>query len=183
MPDAFFQAHYYTPPRIFGRRLLPFSVSHYYLLSTLGNAWLYGEGKRAELFAAVLICSQTDAQNRLALFGGRLSVWRTAAWIWLWRKASLDVAGASFRQYIEDSTRTPDRWESDGDKSGARQAVPFAYYMIKSLCEYYGYNEREAWDVAIAKARALYDTVAESMGDDKLITASEQRAIEEARAG
>lgn len=177
MPSAFFQAAFCQPPRVLGVQLRPLSLGHILLLEGLGNAFILRRtGTRAELFAAVLVCSRTMAENGRVLFGGRLPMWRLVWWAIRWPEHRIGPERDAFVRYLQDFTTVPEHWESDSDGKGFR--APWQYHFVMVLSQHFGMSWDEAWNAPVALARCCYDTWAESQGDKSLISPDEQRDIE-----
>lgn len=175
MQDAFFQAAYCQPPKVLGRQLRPFSLSHAYLLRGLGNGFVEkGEGTRAELFTAALICSRTHEANARALFGGRQSSFWLTVWAAQWHGSRIAREREQFLAYLSDYLTTPEHWE-DGDGSTFR--APWPFHFVHVLTRYYGCTLGQAWDMPVALARCYYDTWAEVEGDKTLVTEREHDII------
>jgi len=174
--NPFFQAAYCQPPRVLGVQLRPFSLGHLLLLEGLGNPFVaWGTGSRAELFAAVLVCSHTMAENGRVLFGGRLPLWRLIWWALRWPERRIGPERDAFVRYLADYTATPEHWESESDGKGFR--APWQYHFVLVLCREFGMGWAEAWNAPVALARCCYDTWAETQGDKSLISPEEQDGI------
>ena len=177
MPDAFFQAAFCQAPKIAGRQLLPFSLSHVMLLRGLGNGFATrGDGTRSELLTALLVCSRTHKQNARALFGQKQSILSLIAWAARWPDSRLEPERVAFQAYLSDYLTTPEHWE-DGSASGGFLA-PWPYHFVLTLTEHYGCYLDEAWDMPVGLARCYYDVWAETQGDKSLISEKEKRDIE-----
>ena len=173
--DAFFQTAYCQPPKVLGRQLLPFSLSHVLLLKGLQNGFiLHGSGTRQELFTAVLVCSRTHRENGKRLFGGLLPILRLALWSALWTDKQIEIETLRFKTYLSDYCTTPEHWESSEGTGGFR--APWQNHFVLCLCDHYNCTRESAWNTSVSEARCLYDTWAETQGDKTLISEQEQEA-------
>ncbi len=175
MASPFFQAAYCQPPTVLGRRLQPFSLSHVYLLQGLENGFaVRGDGRRSELFAAVLICSRGHAENARALFGGGLPFWRLFWWSCRWSRKRIRHEADKFRQYLSDYCETPEHWSDGEDRP---YLAPWQFHFVHTLCSEYGCTLDEAWDMPVSLARCYQDVFDEFRGDKSLVSEDEAGKI------
>lgn len=180
MRDLFFQAIVCQPPVICGRRLLPFSVSHEYILKALESPYIIGGPvTKADVLLAIDVCAHTWQDNAARLFGGAPPVGLWRRWGRRWLRGKLSTADKSLRRYIEDYTACPEHW-SGADGSEIR--APWEFHLVRILMDHCGFSEAAAWDCPLARARCYADTWSESQGDKTLVNAAEQAAIEAAQA-
>ncbi len=176
MADAFFQAICCQPPAVFGRRLRPFSLSHAYILSSLGNGWArHGEGSRSELLHAVWICSQPHAVNTVQVL--RPPLMRLALFALLARRYDYKSESQQFVQYMADYLEIPDHWAADGSASSGFRA-PWQFHFAINLVRTCGMTIEQAWDTPVALARCYYDIVSEEKGDTSLVSMREKELAE-----
>ena len=174
--DAFFQAAYCQPPRVLGRQLMPFSLSHVFLLGGLGNGFVTtGNGTRSELFTAAMVCSRTHSENARALFGGRgPSLLRLVAWSWRWPDRKIEPERETFKAYLSDYCTIPEHWHGEG--SGNFQC-PWQFHFVLWLTQHFKCTREQAWNEPVALTRCYYDTWAETQGDKSVVTSDEADKI------
>lgn len=176
MRDLWLQAAMAQPPTICGRRLLPFSIAHEYLLKALDSPYIVGgRVQRADVLLAVDVCSRSWAENAARLFGAipPAAGWR--AWARRWRR--LDIADRSLRRYMQDFSASPEHWDAG---PGEELRGPWEWHLVRVLMEHYGFSEASAWDCHLARARCYADIWSEAQGDRSLVSPSEQAAIDAA---
>jgi hypothetical protein len=175
MRDAFFQALYYsTPPRIFGRRVLPFSLSHSFLLSGLENGIVHAsEGSRSDLLHAVWVCGMDHKSNSANLLNPPLfrMMWFAA----LSKRYDYETERLKFMQYVSDFLEVPEHWQGESDGKGFR--APWQFHFVMTAAANFGATIDQAWNMPVALARCYYDVWAESQGDKSLVSQSEIRNI------
>jgi len=164
--DTWTQALFVTPPLMSGVPLRPFSLSHSVLLRAIENPYAYIglHATRAELMAAVLVCSRTCEQNRMALFGGAQRQGPLVRWSWRWRRMDLAIADASFRQYVTEHTRTPQFAEAAPDDDAPAIVAPVEWHLHRHLCVDRGWDDAAAWDCGFSYACHLAAVWKESQG-------------------
>lgn len=158
-------------PKIFGRRLLPFSLGHSLLLRTGKNAYLCGQTPTMlDLRMAVAICSRNWQQcHGLLLNQGRLR-W-LALWSYFYNQAN---ARQAFEAYLDDGiVNVPDHWQEEGAKNEPLKA-PIEWHLARIACKEWGFLPRPGplcvWDVPFAFAKCAADVMAEVHGDKSLVT-------------
>ncbi|MFH1605625.1 MAG: hypothetical protein ABIH03_17165, partial [Pseudomonadota bacterium] len=118
MSSAWYQALMATAPRICGRRLLPFSLGHRFILRQRGSPYVCGGVAGWEdLLLAVQLCSRTFADCRSWLAGGARPRLLTL-WAARWSRSDFAVADGDFRRYVDKFTRVPGH---GGSPDGARR--------------------------------------------------------------
>lgn len=175
MADAFFQALYCRPPRVFGRALRPFSLSHSFLLSKLKNTWLReASGSRSDLLHAVWVCSHSHEVNADQLQRPPIA---RMMWFALWSRGyDYAVERQAFLTYLSDYLEIPEHWE--GEKSGRPFRAPWQYHFALILAQECGLSVTKAWDMPVSLARCYYDVLAEQKGDDSLVAVHEYELAE-----
>jgi hypothetical protein len=176
--DIFFKAIFLEPPRICGKRLMPFSVAHDYFLSHLGNPYMVGGKVTSEhLLNAILVCSMTYKEIKAHLNNPS----RIKAWLWFlnWRFRNLDIAHESFMVYLSEHYDVPDHFEpydvSDFDdfakppEAPQKYGGPYQYHLVHIMCREYGLSLDDAWNTGLTTARCYYDIWSESTGYDNTI--------------
>lgn len=176
MADAFFQALYCRPPRVFGRQLKPFSLSHSFILLTLRNGWLKtASGSRSELLHAVWVCSQDHATNASQFLAP--PVWRMIWFGFCSRFYNYSTERRAFMAYLSNYLEVPEHWES-GSGSGRPFRAPWQYHFALMLAQECGIPVGQAWDMHVSLARCYYDVLAEQRGDDSLVSCRERELAE-----
>jgi hypothetical protein len=96
MRDAFFQALMVTPPVVCGRRLLPYSIGHEYVLRRVGSPFIVGgDPRREDVLTAIAVCSRTMAENRALLALGGVEARGLYGWAVRWSRFDVGTATAS----------------------------------------------------------------------------------------
>jgi hypothetical protein len=178
--DAWFQAQVVCPPIICGIQLKSFSLGHEFILRHLENPFIVGGHKTREaLFQGLHVCSRSFRDACLFLNAENVSFIHLKWWAWKWNKIDLSTAGESFTQYISNFTEFADRWvEEDKQQDAKKRAnVPWEYHLHRILCEVYGCQIDQAWDVPLSQAHCYFDCWAESNGDRSLVSEHEQEII------
>lgn len=168
MADVWLKALFATPPCIYGRQLLPFSLSHSLMLDGLASPyWRGGNATADDLCAAIDVCSRNWRENAVWLAHSdnprvrrSLSALKTAA-----RLLGHEKADAAFRAYINDHMDFPPR-EVRGP--GRQMASPWQWRVASWLLRG-GMSEDEIWNMPCARAVAYLDASNESEGDDSLV--------------
>jgi hypothetical protein len=169
---AWFQAFLMTPPVMFGRRLLPFSIAHHYALRELESPYVVGgKAKRADLLLACSICSRTWEQIRLFL-GQQVGVRRDIFRAFWWRRFDFTIADESFSNYVDEYETVPQHSTvvGTGEGKSTRVAAPFEWHLVAFLMREYGMSESEGWNMPINRAKCFFDVEAERNGDDSLMS-------------
>ena len=177
MRDLFFQSIMAQPPVICGRRLLPFSIAHEYILKRIESPYIVGGPvTKQDVLAAIDICAHGWQDNAARLFGGvpPVASWRT--WARRWRRVPLSTADRSLRRYMDDYSAVPEHWSAGGDGDGVR--APWEFHLARILMQHCGMSEAEAWDCPLSRARCYADTLAEANGDKTLVSEAEQAIID-----
>jgi hypothetical protein len=170
--DAWTQALLVTPLTIGGVRLRPFSLAHSMVLRAKASPYIIGgPATHDDLFFALQVCARTLAQIRESLLGPHPPFGRLLIAGLRWRRASFSLADKSFRTYLSDYRRFPERQPSD---SKGFSAAPFEWHAARILCGQYGVTLAEAWDMPLGLAVCAFDTWTESQGDKGLVTAYDQ---------
>ena len=166
--DAWTQALLVTPLTIAGVPLRPYSLAHNVVLAAKGSPYVADlPATRQDLFFALQVCSRTLAQIRDSLLGPRPPVWQLLRSGLRWGRVSFEVADASFRTYLRDYRKYPERHESDGK---GEIAAPYEWHAARILCREYGVSLTEVWDTPMSIAVCAIDAWTESRGDKGLIT-------------
>ncbi|MCE5317844.1 MAG: hypothetical protein LLG04_10890 [Parachlamydia sp.] len=180
--DLFLSACFLSPPKMFGKRLRPFSVAHYYLLKHFRNPYLVGGTcTKQELLFAVYICSLTW-EDCIAWIASN-SQWTDRAfwWAWRWRKTDFAVASTSFEKYIEEFTATAERTEKIDENGEPTKkisiALPLEWHLATFLMNELHFSESEAWNMPFNRARCYFDVIAERGGDDTLMSEYDRQLI------
>lgn len=166
--DPWTQALLVTPLTICGVALRPYSLAHHVVLRAKHSPYVTGGiANRQDLFFALQVCARSLAQIRTELLGTRPPVWRLFFSGLRWRRASFETADASFRTYLSDFRRYPERNQTDGKSS---IAAPFEWHAARILCSEYGYTLDNVWDVAMSASVCAVDAWAEARGDKGLMS-------------
>lgn len=174
--DAFFQAQFCLPPpgRVFGTRLLPYSVGHDYILTNLGNPILFDTAPTlADVLRFAEICGRRWADNqRLLTKDPTLAdTIRRAARALRWSRVDAEAAAAQLRQYRDNFRRTRQHWNfpaKDGEQKTTAKA-PAVFHVARRLWRDFGYSSNAFWDLPYGLAMSLWDVGAEARGDTTLM--------------
>lgn len=165
------------PPVLLGRRLCPFTLGHWRILTTFDSAF-FGGGTitRDELIFAVWVCCQPDFQKaaRTLLEGS----FEREVRAWGRRAGAYDAVAVAeaFRAYLASYMDRPPRWEDANRKSKARAPGPFLY--ANALRHYYHLSESEAWNTPVHQAICDFATMGALLGDESLMTEEEARQVD-----
>lgn len=173
--EIFFKAVFLEPPRICGKRLLPFSLAHTYFLSYLKNPYIVGgQVTDDDLLSAIFICSLTYSEIKKYLNYPRWFAF--SVWVLKWKFRKLDIAHESFRTYLSEYFDVPDHFvpvpNADEEQPPVKEdertsySAPWQYHLVHILCREYRFTLDEAWNTGITVARCYYDVWSESTGFD-----------------
>ena len=181
--EIFFKAAFIEPPRICGRRLLPFSIAHDYLLRYYKSPYIVGGSVDDDcLLDAIYYCSLTYRELRRHI--ANPSWVKAGAWRLCWLYRNLNFAHDQFLSYFEEYYEVPDHFDHVEDELPAEigesipaeskskkgtYAAPWHYHLAHILRSQYHCTKDEAWNTSITEARCVYDVWAESTGDDSLV--------------
>lgn len=178
--EVWLQSLFLNPPRICGRNLKPFSLYHEFLLKNLKSPLICGgEYSSEDLLSAILICSLDFKECKQRLFY-KPSSFRWGLWILRWKYRNLNTAKESFEQYLSEYSLVPEHWENVNEESKGYSA-PWEMHLVHVLCKEYNCTLAEAWDMPLNLGRCLYDTWAESKGDESLISDHQYELIEQGK--
>lgn len=140
----------------------PYSLAHSIILRAKGSPYLAdAPSAQRDLFFALQICARTLTQCKQRLLGPHLPIWQLFLSGLRWRRASFATADASFRVYLADYRRYPERQPSD-TKSDI--VAPFEWHAARVLCREYGFNLDNVWDTPINVAVCAVEAWQESRG-------------------
>ena len=178
MQDRFFQSLMVEPPVICGRKLLPFSIAHEYILKSVESPYLVGGTvDRGSILQAIDICSRSWEENRTMMGIGyipQIKTWRK--WSRKWRRFDYAAAHKSFTAYLKNFTESPAHWTSDEAGEGIK--APTEFHLAYILMRYMRFSESQAWNCSVNRARSYYSTHSETNGDRTLVSEFEQKTIE-----
>jgi hypothetical protein len=83
---------------------------------------------------------------------------------------------AACRDYVDSCTRVLSRFRKGNETPCA---VPYQFHIVRRMCAHYGIDLGRAWDMPYSVARCYSDAVAESDGDDSLMSVRAQRMEDE----
>lgn len=179
MADVWFKALFLDAPMIFGKRLLPFSLAHHFILRSFKNAYVCGGiPDDGDLLSAIHICSRTWEQNQKTV-SGKDSTLVLRAWAWTCNRIGTATAHESFLTYLHDYQDVPDHAEiidvpeiHEGETivelKPCKVIAPNEYHLVHALMTKYGMTESEAWNLPINRAQCYYDTDKEACGESTL---------------
>lgn len=170
------------PCYIFGARLLPFCIGHYYIIeSDVPNLLEGGNVEAREFIFAVAICSMSfeDGCDYRAGNIGNSGKWiRKILSPWPWsRKPDWIEARSIFAQYLVDGLKVPKYWQSD--QAGIQPGAHWSENMIQCLMANLGMTYSESMNMHLPLARRLFLAHMESANGKKILYS--QRDEEDAR--
>ena len=161
---------------VFGKRLLPLSLSHLLCLRALECNPVYGDDEPHQMAIAVCICSRTYEQIRRDIFDLQKIAEKELSKIGRnILRYDIEREKKKLIQYFENGGICPDHWEPVGKKIESVRA-PWELHVVRVLCSVYGLSLSEAMNYPAAAGRSLYDVDAESRGADSLKTDEEYAA-------
>ena len=152
-------------PVVMGLRLLPYSVGHSIVLHRIGSPMAIGGPiSRADLMAAVLICSQPIRESMKTL----QSPFRNLAlklWTWKVKNLSFEAELDKWNEWMSGQSTAPEILMKQG---GSRQlSMPWPERML-ACCLEIGLEEDTVLAMPIGDAERLVLARAESHGDIEL---------------
>lgn len=178
MRDVWLTALLKQPPRIMGRQLLAFSLSHSFILERAGNPyWASGACTGAALVEALDICSRTWEENAAWFDRPKFRGLKRLA-LAFHRKQSA-TAHAEFVAYLNDYAASTTR-EQSGE---GRDMVSPWQFRIAAFLIAHGFTESQAWNMPMVRALCYFDAHDELEGATNLVeedTASNYGMIAEA---
>ena len=141
---------------IFGLKLKPFCIGHYWLLSHTGSTVLSDnplQTTREELLKAVVICAQDFETGRELINDAALA---KEAHKWAAKNKDFDLLEkfTLFAEYLKAGLVSPSVWEEDG-REGGLFGCHWTEYLIVCLTAHLGYSESEAANMFLPKAQRL----------------------------
>lgn len=180
MDAKFLASIFAAPPKILGRQLKPFCCGHAATLAAVNSPFLSdGKVTPEELIVAVWVCSQTyeDGKSRFreepVAIESECKAWGKSVGQW-----NFEAANALFQIYLSEHTRAPDRWKNKEAKKGK---APWPLTIVTSLMQELNISLSEAWNMPLQEALWYYAAIAESKGDDSLISEEERQRLEFSR--
>lgn len=163
------------PPQILGRQLLPFSHGHFFVLGAMESPYVKGGSvTNDDLVSAVFICSHTFEENQALLFSDHKYEKQVGAWARKLKKFSFYEAREQFVDYYDVFTNVPDHWISQDNK---RPKAAYEFTVVTGLVSSGVCTLSEAWNMGFSLARCYYSAVAESNGDDSLLSEDEKKFL------
>ena len=184
MDPRFLAAVFARPPVVLGRQLRPFCCGHAVLLDALESPYIRGGALAqdgTDLIKAVWICSQTYEQGRDGLMRPPEAIAvECQQWGESLKAESLDIRAEHdrFTAHLEEHTRAPKRWKK-GDEKAAKS--PWPLVIAIGLQRELGWSEERAWNAPLQEALWAFAAIAESNGDDSLISEQEEIAAKWAK--
>ena len=177
---------------VLGRRLLPFSEWHRFLLLSIESPLLIPEAAPtlADVEVAVRICRsryRTPLSRILpARRSGRVAGWfRQIRAVWLSRRFPLPTALAAFDEYVRDYMAPPEFWEKE--PSGAAvvlNKLPDSLSLVTSLIaggSFQPDNEAAAWEMPLGKAHWYATAFAKQAGADLRLRTESDKFLSQMR--
>lgn len=166
MHDAWLAAMLCSPPRIMGRRLKPFSLSHSFILECAGNGYCGGDERgAAHFFECVDVCSRDWKGNKKRFARGRFGNYLFKRWVAKNIRGVSEQDVVQMEAYIHNFTVTPPR-RSDG--GGDELASPWQFRVVAWLMSR-GVSEDRAWNMPQNLALCYFYAAGEFEGDKSLV--------------
>jgi hypothetical protein len=171
------------PPRIkvCGVKVMPLSIWHVYALENVGCSLVIGGPVGAGDIVQMIMTATKTRNQYLRMFSSqaKIAAARNTAEKAILRHAyrgGRDPVDESI-EYVETCMRIAHRWrKSEGN--GRAPSVPHSLHVLRGAVRC-GVDYATAWDMPYAQARALFDVVAESMGDQSIMDDIDQQMDEE----
>jgi len=167
------------PPKIFGRKLKPFSLGHAYILDVYESAYVGAsmESSAKELIFALWVCGHTYSDAMVRLRSGRFK-WEMFCYGRRFREKYFNEASVILSDYIDSYTTTPERWKKQNG-SGSTLRVPWQMATVWRLCggRLSPDTVEWAWNLPVCDAMAFCAVAAASEGDKDLISEDEYEAV------
>lgn len=175
MDEFFHSAFCVRPPRVLGMQLKPFSLGHWVVLEHLGSTWLEQGATITKpcLIQAVWVCSRlaTDIGDEHPRLTAR--IWRNL--VRRAKRCDFEAEKTVFDCYLSSYARRPEVWTS-GDGAG-RIGSPAPYAIAWAMMQYGHQNYKDAWNMPVCMANALYSVCGEYHGTSQVVTDEERAAI------
>jgi hypothetical protein len=177
MDAAYLRAAHPKPFRIFGRRLLPFSLGHEILFQKFGNRFSVenrNEGDPpsiADALKGVFICSQP--YHRAAGLE-RFSIPLRARFFACWFPGYCAIAFRYFHEYIVEHTEIP-KFDPIGERSERNYGTPTVQAVKVSLMANLGMTEGEALNIPFSLAFWNHLAWLEGQGAIQIIDEAEKK--------
>lgn len=176
MQGAFISAHTYSPPSVLGRQLRPFSPWHGLLLEAAGSPYILGGSADIDdLIFCAWVCSKSYREG----FAGAADTKAVRQWGLKTRSAQYPRELALMNAHITASYQTPRFW--DKGKGGGSKAPDWWHLATFAMRELH-LSEADAWDYPIVKIACYSACVAETNGNQDLMSADEIKGIETLKA-
>ena len=172
MSASYIKAAIPEPHTILGRKLRPFCVGHYKILSRFDCAYVSeksAQASREDLIFAVLVCSmrpkeflefieQADFEKQLKGWGKKVGLF------------DLKEKSDAFQKYLDEHSKMPAVWfEQEASSSGAHWTQSVLLCLTSEL----GYTREEAEEIPLSQAFHDYLKHAEINGAVKFMTDEE----------
>lgn len=180
MDSAYRAALLSRPSEALGRRLLPFSLGHSYLLEALGSPLVCGGGvSEDDIVVAAWVCSRTYQD---ALSSIRRMDMEPACRAWgeaVGASVDWESEGEAIADHMSKYAVAPRRWQSEKSK-GPR--APWQLSVATAMMMHAGVPEQEAWDKPLSESLCMYAAIGDHLGDEGLMTDSEAAVAERVEA-
>ena len=175
MSASYIKAAIPEPHVILGRKLRPFCIGHYLILSRFDCAYVSetsANASREDLIFAVLVCSMRpkDFMAFVEDDGAEKAVkdWGKKVGVFDFKEKS-----DAFQNYLAEHSQMPAFWiEQDGQRSGAH----WTQSVLLCLTSQLGYTREEAEEMPLTQAFHDYLKHAENNGAVRLMTPEELEA-------
>ena len=147
------------------------TVWHTFALENVNNRYFIGGIVDMDDAASMLLFASNDKAGGKDLMLKRFNREKqmVAMHKRLKKMAWADV-DAECRDYFETCTRTVDRFNSNGSPA----CVPYQWHLVRALSGCDPTKFEAAWNTPYAEAKCIYDALAESNGDEKLMSPAVQ---------
>lgn len=181
MDAAYLKAAHPRPFRIFGKKLMPFSLGHELLFQKFGNKFSI-ESKEDpsihDLMTGVFLCSRPYSPD-VSLEDFKIP-FAARFWGWILGRAYINRAYSAFAEYIAEHTEIPEFYAKDSPKQNT--GTPTIHAVKISLEEHLHRPTMEAWNTSFSLA--FWDHLAwlESQGAIQIVDEADRKRQAHAKA-
>lgn len=180
MQQVFRNALFHWEPTVLGRRLLPLSCGHAYVLMAEGSP--YADRARRptvmDLSFAVAVCSQAFEDGLAWARSLHAASKEATAWGKKCRKMDFTVEDEIFSRYIKVFSMFPRRYSKT--KNPTECGHPWPLLIATSIMPVVG--ESRAWNMPLPMAISLWSAQLELAGDDSIQKDWEAAAVAKMKA-
>lgn len=175
--DAFCQSVLIRPCRVLWFDLLDYSAWHHLALTAIDSPLVNDRpSNRIDLIVACYVCTSLHVDGlTVEQFtehpAKRFIILRSMLY-------DIETEGSKLRRHISEYMRIPKTWKQTTDSKASGTSFPFNI-VSAVMRDYPQLSERACWNMPLSRLLAYRLAAAEFNGAVRLVTADEQRAIED----